>query len=48
MPVIAPLCAFSDKHDLSPRRALAFVSRHQIAFMLPCACAIGFMIACTI
>lgn len=25
-----------------------FIARHQIAFMLPCAFAIGFMIACSV
>ncbi|MBB4005831.1 hypothetical protein [Allorhizobium taibaishanense] len=28
--------------------ATTFIARHQTAFMLPCAFAIGFMIACSV
>lgn len=45
--VMVPFCVPSPATRFDLRRTGAFIARHQIIFMLPCALAIGFMIACS-
>ncbi|WP_234616684.1 hypothetical protein [Agrobacterium vitis] len=46
--VMVPFCVPSTAIRVDLRRTGAFIARHQIYFMLPCACATGFMIACSV
>ncbi|MBF2715695.1 hypothetical protein [Agrobacterium vitis] len=46
--VMVPFCVPSPATRFDLRRTGAFIARHQIIFMLPCALAIGFMIACSV
>lgn len=46
--VMVPFCVPSPANRFDLRRIGAFIARHQIYFMLPCAFAIGFIIACSV